>query len=73
MNMHDLIIKIGHFKTTLLFTIFSVIASLLITIVIVKFSTQQLNTVNILASIFTPAFIAPPIVWYIVGLLYQSQ
>jgi len=69
--MHESIIKYGRLITTVVATTISIIASILITLIIVNVAGEEINLINMVGSIIAPAVIAPPIVWYIVGLLLK--
>jgi diguanylate cyclase (GGDEF)-like protein len=71
--MMRLITRLGRFRTIVLITLFSIIASALITKGIFLWFNQSLPWFGIIVSMIAPLIIAPSVTWTIVGLLIKIQ
>lgn len=69
--MHNVVIKIGRLRVVALITLASVIASVLITFILMAVFTTGLDLVLLAVSIITPSIVAPLASWYIVGLMFR--
>lgn len=68
-NIRDKIVSIGRLRTVVLITIFSILASLLITFIISITTSFQPDLIGMSITIISPAVIAPIVSWFIVGLV----
>ncbi|WP_131655470.1 GGDEF domain-containing protein [Methylocucumis oryzae] len=66
MLIHD--VKFGRLKIVALITLFSIVASELITMVSLRLFDSEIDEVTIFLSALVPALVAPCASWYIVGL-----
>jgi diguanylate cyclase len=69
--MRNKIAKIGRTGIVTLITIFSVIASVVITVAILILFSSEVEPLPIFISIIAPAIIAPTVSWYMVGLVIK--
>ncbi len=77
MKLHDLIIKIGHVKTVIIITVFSIVLSFTITLTSIVFTPQQSLENDIkwayVISIIVPILVAPISSWHLVSLLIKTH
>lgn len=59
------------FVSTVAVTMISVVASLVITALVLFLTDSEIEIVGVIAAVAAPLLIAPPITWYIVGLLLR--
>lgn len=74
--MHDLrskIVKLGRTKTVVLITLFSIIASVVISLIMLIFLGIEIVFISMMISVVAPAIIAPAVSWYIVSLLISTH
>lgn len=70
--MHDLrskIVKLGRTKTVVLITVFSIIVSVVISLIMLVFFGIEIVFMSMMISVVAPAIIAPVVTWYIVSLV----
>ncbi len=67
--MRNKIEKIGRIKTVVLITIISIIASIILTFILMEIFNEGISQAIFATSIIVPAIIAPSVTWYIIGLL----
>jgi diguanylate cyclase (GGDEF)-like protein len=74
-TVRQLIVKLGHFPSVLLITVFSCVASIFISMLLtfsyIQAGIDMNSNSRLTISFFVPIILAPPLSWFIIGLLLK--